>query len=142
MAEWSLFVPGPPAAQPRMQVMRLGAAGFRLYTPRGPHEPFRAAINLQARIRWDEPLAGPVGVSIDAAWPRLQSETWKTKPMPSVWRPKKPDCDNVAKAVLDALTGVAWLDDSQVVKLTVGKRVAAGDETPGTRVVVFTLEDL
>lgn len=31
------------------------------------------------------------------------------------------DCDNVAKACLDALTGVMWVDDSQVIRLTIEK---------------------
>ena len=34
---------------------------------------------------------------------------------------KKPDADNLAKAVLDALNGIAYYDDSQVVTLTVDK---------------------
>lgn len=34
---------------------------------------------------------------------------------------KKPDCDNVAKAVLDALNGIAYYDDSQIVALDVRK---------------------
>lgn len=34
---------------------------------------------------------------------------------------KKPDLDNIAKIVLDALNGIAYKDDSQVVKLTVEK---------------------
>ena len=34
---------------------------------------------------------------------------------------KKPDCDNVAKIILDALNGIAYKDDSQVVKLTIEK---------------------
>ena len=34
---------------------------------------------------------------------------------------KKPDTDNIAKAVLDALNGIAYYDDSQVVTLTVDK---------------------
>ncbi len=34
------------------------------------------------------------------------------------------DVDNVAKACLDALTGVVWRDDSQVTALTVFKRPA------------------
>ena len=34
---------------------------------------------------------------------------------------KKPDCDNVAKVVLDALNKVAYKDDSQVVELVVYK---------------------
>ena len=35
---------------------------------------------------------------------------------------KKPDCDNIAKIVLDALNGIAYHDDSQVVELMVQKR--------------------
>lgn len=35
---------------------------------------------------------------------------------------KKPDADNIAKVILDALNGVAWDDDKQVVNLTVNKR--------------------
>ena len=34
---------------------------------------------------------------------------------------KKPDIDNVVKAVLDALNGVAYRDDTQVVELHVRK---------------------
>lgn len=34
---------------------------------------------------------------------------------------KKPDCDNIAKIVLDALNGVAYRDDSQIYELTVVK---------------------
>jgi Holliday junction resolvase RusA-like endonuclease len=36
-------------------------------------------------------------------------------------RRKRIDADNVAKAVLDALTGVVWRDDSQVLRLRVEK---------------------
>jgi len=34
---------------------------------------------------------------------------------------KKPDTDNIAKAVLDALNGIAYYDDSQIVALMVRK---------------------
>ena len=44
-------------------------------------------------------------------------------------RPGRPDCDNLAKAVLDAGNGVLWSDDAQVVKLQVMKlRAALGEE--------------
>ena len=36
--------------------------------------------------------------------------------------PGKPDLDNVAKGVLDALNGVAYVDDTQVVRLLVQKQ--------------------
>jgi Holliday junction resolvase RusA-like endonuclease len=33
----------------------------------------------------------------------------------------RPDIDNYCKAPLDALNGIVWRDDSQVVELTVSK---------------------
>jgi len=42
---------------------------------------------------------------------------WIEQPDPG----RRLDCDNVAKACLDALDGVVWRDDSQVVRLNVEK---------------------
>lgn len=49
---------------------------------------------------------------------------------------KKPDADNVAKIVLDALNKVAWQDDTQVVEMMVIKRYA---EEP---MVAVTIEEI
>lgn len=49
---------------------------------------------------------------------------------------KKPDADNVAKIVLDALNKVAWEDDTQVVEMMVIKRYA---EEP---MVAVTIEEI
>lgn len=38
---------------------------------------------------------------------------------------KKPDADNIAKIICDALNGVAYKDDTQVVELRVRKIYAA-----------------
>ena len=39
---------------------------------------------------------------------------------------KKPDCDNIAKIILDALNGIAFHDDSQVAILTIEKKYVKG----------------
>ena len=49
---------------------------------------------------------------------------------------KKPDADNIAKAVLDALNGTAWKDDNQVVALTVVKKYYYEDK------LVISISDL
>lgn len=37
---------------------------------------------------------------------------------------KKPDIDNLIKSVLDALNNVAWVDDSQIVRISASKTYA------------------
>ena len=50
---------------------------------------------------------------------------------------KKPDCDNVAKIVLDSLNKIAYDDDKQVVELTVLKRWTFGNER-----IEFEMEEI
>lgn len=82
-------------------------------------------------IRWSYKAAGgqymgekTLQVDIQAFYPIPQSFS-KAKRNDAIFeriRPTtKPDLDNCAKAVLDALNGVAFYDDSQVVDLTIRK---------------------
>ncbi len=47
---------------------------------------------------------------------------------------KKPDLDNAAKGVLDAITGVVWKDDSQVASLVCDKFYS---DKPRTKVAIY-----
>lgn len=47
------------------------------------------------------------------------------------------DCDNLAKAVLDGMAGVAYDNDKQVTELFVTKRVIRGDQKAGVRIQVM-----
>ena len=49
---------------------------------------------------------------------------------------RKPDADNIAKIILDALNGEAYHDDAQIVQLSVRKQYAENSS------VEVTLEDL
>lgn len=51
---------------------------------------------------------------------------------------KKPDCDNIGKIICDALNGVAFYDDSQIVELTVNKYYS---NTPEVRVSIEEWDD-
>jgi Holliday junction resolvase RusA-like endonuclease len=45
-----------------------------------------------------------------------------------IYPTKKPDADNIAKIILDALNGVAYTDDTQVINLLVQKRYGEAPE--------------
>jgi len=76
----------------------------------------------------------PVGValSLEFALPR-PTRLPKRRVVPPT---TKPDLDKLCRCVKDALTGVIWTDDAQVVTLTASKRYAAPDEMPGVVVCV------
>ena len=71
-----------------------------------------------------EPLETPVGIQMSIKLPvpksyskKRTSDCLNKYEMPT----KKPDWDNVAKAITDALNGIAYVDDSQIVSATVHK---------------------
>ena len=46
------------------------------------------------------------------------------------------DIDNYLKGLLECLTGVAWLDDSQIWQLHIEKRIALEGEEPRTEILI------
>lgn len=77
---------------------------------------WRGDVRAAAMERWGDhpPLEGPVTVLVVFHLPRPKSHP-KTK---ETWPTTRPDTDKLLRAVLDALTGVAFKDDSQVTVLT------------------------
>jgi Holliday junction resolvase RusA-like endonuclease len=72
-----------------------------------------------------KPLHGYLRVAIDARFPIPASTSRKNRAEMMdghILPDKKPDIDNITKSVLDALNGIAWEDDKQVVRISVGKR--------------------
>ncbi|KJU83118.1 Endodeoxyribonuclease, RusA-like protein, partial [Candidatus Magnetobacterium bavaricum] len=49
---------------------------------------------------------------------------------------KRPDLDNLGKAIMDALNKVAYYDDSQIVDLHKKKVYTQGDIKPGVRIQI------
>ena len=92
----------------------------RPYTPKATRD-YEAAIREafeNAPGRPPEPFSGPIAVCINT---HRQLPKSTPKSVYSEQDTHKPDIDNVAKIVLDALNGVAWEDDAQVVSLKVLK---------------------
>ena len=120
-------IPGIPVPQPRQRVaVRFGHA--TTYTPAAhPVNAFKAATRLAAQSSGVTPLSGPVALSAVFVLPKPASRTRRKDAGRAVAVQVKPDADNLAKALLDALTGQAWADDAQVADLHVTKRYVVTD---------------
>lgn len=84
---------------------------------------WRQEIALAARQAYDgELLLGPLRLELDFVRPRPQSHfgsgknARRLKESAPEWPTGKPDTVKLARAVEDALTGVVWRDDSQIVE--------------------------
>ena len=93
---------------------------------------WEGVVRHQAQRHIPALLEGPVSVSLAFACKRTLSLPKRSE------RPHltKPDLDKLARAVLDALTGVAFNDDAQVVALACQKRYALTGEQPGVLVTI------
>lgn len=110
-----------------------GGKGMHRFTP-NKQAKYMAALKLicQAAMKGAPPIEGPIELVICAAyaWP----QSWSAKRRANTtWRVSRPDADNLAKIVGDALNKVAWLDDALIACLTVKKYYA---NIPGLRVGV------
>lgn len=130
----SFFVPGNPVAQGSMKAVRNHATGQAMLTSTSGQnlKHWRDAIGLTARQQVTDIIdEGPVCLSLWFLVSRPKSAP-KKRTHPSV----KPDIDKLTRAALDALSGIAYRDDAQVVSLHVGKRYCQEDEQPGVQVVL------
>ena len=80
---------------------------------------FRTAIALVAKRHFPTPLENSIAIEIEFG---LQKPRTVKRAEPTV----PPDLDKLVRAVLDALTGVAYVDDSQVTSLKASKFYAPG----------------
>jgi len=113
-------VAGQPVPQPRPRVSTAG--GFaRAYVPgQHPVHAYREAIAAAARAAGLTTTGEPLNVVIDAVFKRPKSHMRKAGVKPDALKLPRPDVDNIAKAVLDALQDVIG-DDSLVGRLVVEK---------------------
>lgn len=135
---FSVEVRGIPKAQGRARAFafkRGDQTRVRMYAPETSRD-WKRTVTAQVLERYGherEPLAGPI--TLDLAFGLLRP---KSLPKRVLHHVKKPDVDNLAKAVKDAMKGIVYRDDSQVVSLHVAKGYSA---TPGVRIQAMTVEE-
>lgn len=117
MNSQSFFIHGKPVAQGRPRFFRRGA-GVGAYDPETSAE-WKQVVAWMARKEGARVMDGPLSVTMIFHMPRPKSLPKKT-----LHHVKKPDLDNLAKGVKDALKHICYHDDSQVVSLSLEKRYA------------------
>lgn len=136
----SFFVPGQPVGKGRPRAAKRGSH-IQLYTP----EKTASYENLVATaahgsMRGAEPIKGACHVDMDIRL--MVPMSWSAKRRNQaleglVFPTKKPDLDNILKAVFDAINGIVWEDDVQAVYVQAVKRYSA---VPGVHVNVKSVE--
>lgn len=114
-----LTIPGPPCAKQRP---RLGKYGT--YTPEKTMNYETLVKELYIVEHHNRQLEGALSMTVRAYFqiPKSASQKKAVEMQEGKIRPTtKPDWDNVGKIVADALNGLAYRDDSQIVRATVEK---------------------
>lgn len=117
-------VPGEPQGKGRAKIVKIG--GFsRMATPQKT-VAYEGLIALSAKqaMRDGPMFDGPCALditavcSVPASWSgKKKAEALTGRILPT----KKPDADNITKAVCDGLNGVVWADDVQAVDQRIRK---------------------
>ena len=123
-------IPGKAQAKQRP---RMGRSGI-VYTPKETlvYENyvkmcFSDYANQFGWLPYENQVRAEIEVLV--AVPKSDSKTKKKAKIEGMIRPAvKPDCDNLAKSILDSLNGLAYHDDKQVVELSVKKYYAENAE--------------
>jgi Holliday junction resolvase RusA-like endonuclease len=109
---------------------------IRVYDPANSRDWKRTVHSEASRVVAERsarfPMKGPLSVSLvfHMFRPKTHAKT--------LHHQTAPDVDNLAKAALDAMTGCLFLDDKQIVSLTVTKGYG---EQPGVEVEIMELAD-
>lgn len=115
--EVTFEVIGNPRGKERPRMTRKGI----VYTPKKTKD-YEELIKEGYKGTNEGKLSGEIEADIKAMYPIPKSTPkYKLQDMLKEHPQKKPDLDNIIKAVLDALNGIAYDDDKQVTKIHIEK---------------------
>lgn len=117
---YTITIPGSPIAKARPRVTRYGHA----YTPKRTVDYERMVQTLFNAEHGSPRLEGPVMVEVDLHFgiaKSLRKADREARAKGTVPHLQKPDLDNCLKTITDALNGVAYRDDSQIIAAVIRK---------------------
>ena len=135
-------IPGSPIGQGRPKFSTINGHA-KAYDPEKSRN-YKAYVKLLATQAMKDNgfnmIEGPCCLDIMAFFevPKSKSKKFKERALLGLERPtKKPDIDNIVKALQDALNGLAYKDDSSIVFLSVAKCYS---EVPRVEVILREIE--
>lgn len=135
------FVPGKPATAGSKRAFAHRHTGkIVVLDDCKSGKAWRKAVQHAASVEVRSPLVGPLALCVEFYLPRPLSHRRKdgsTAPGAPQYHLTKPDATKLLRAVEDAMTGIVWLDDAQVVQQLVRKAYANGNQRVGAHVKVF-----
>lgn len=143
MSIWraQFVVQGEPVAKGRPRACRRGAS-VATYTPDETRKAEEDFILQAKRHRPPTPLLGGVRLKVISYRGIPESWTENRKRLARcgfIGPTSKPDWDNLGKLVSDAMNGIFYKDDAQVIECTVVKMYASSD--PRTEVTIEGIQE-
>ena len=126
-----LFVAGIPAPQGSKTRGRFGGV-FESSKRVGP---WRDVVQLAAADKCERPTEAPIALELAFVFGRPASHFKRDGSLRATARPRPtvtPDLDKLVRAIFDALQGIVYRYDAQVVELRASKDYG---ERPGVRIV-------
>lgn len=130
MRKVEIVFPFEPTPKGRPRFSKYGA-----YTPAKTRDYEKQLAAYYAKA-CSEYFEGPIKINVEFRMPIPKSTPkYKVKLMSEgyIKHTKKPDTDNLLKAVTDALNGLAFKDDSQITRIVAAKHYS---QFPGTRLTI------
>lgn len=113
-----ITIPGDPQSKARARVTQSGS-----YTPESTSAAQQTlAWNVRFAAKGSPDCTSVFGVAVG-----FYAKNWQQR-----------DVDNLAKLVMDACTGIIWLDDAQVVELVA--QLYRQDPSPRTELLIYRRE--
>jgi Holliday junction resolvase RusA-like endonuclease len=107
--------------------------------------PWRESVRDAARRAMEREgqstllLTGPLSLSMFFLMPPPQAVAKKFTKGRYVACTTRPDVDKLVRSILDALTGLVYADDGQVIQIGAGKAYQAPGRTPGVEIHIEAL---
>ena len=118
------IVPGEPTGKGRPRVVTVGNRRMAFTPEKTALYENLIKLEYQKQCATAEPLGQQIRMDIKAYYALSKSDSKRKRAdkLSGIIRPtKQPDIDNVYKVVADALNGLAYDDDSQIVSASIEK---------------------